>query len=127
MAERRTAGHVALWVVSVCLAALYLFAGGSKLAGTASAVASFRGFGYADAFRLFIGACEVAGAIGLMIPRLAFLAASGLMLIMVGAAYSHLSVGEAPFPPLVPFLFLILVFWFRRADLPRRADSQQAV
>ncbi len=126
MAERPAAAHAALWVVSALLAALYLFAGSIKLAGTEQAIVSFQNFGYADAFRLFIGVCEVTGAIGLLIPRLASLAAGGLMLIMVGAAYSHVSVGEAPFPPLVPFLFLIGVFWFRRADLPRRAGGQQA-
>ncbi len=126
MAERPAAAHVALWVVSALMAALYLFAGGSKLAGAEQAIVSFRNFGYVDAFRLFIGACEVAGAVGLLIPRLASLAAGGLMLIMVGAAYSHMSVGETPLPPLVPFLFLIVVFWFRRADLPRRAGGQQA-
>ena len=68
MAERPAAAHVALWMVSALMAALYLFAGGIKLAGGEQAIASFRNFGYADAFRLFIGACEVAGAVGLSAP-----------------------------------------------------------
>lgn len=124
MAERTRAGTVALWVVSALLAALYAFAGGAKLLGTEQVIENFERFGYADPFRLFIGACELAGALGLLVPRLATLAAGGLMLIMVGAAYTHVRVGEAPIPPLAAFLLLIVVFWFRRADLPRRADTQ---
>jgi hypothetical protein len=59
---------IAVWVVSGLLTALFLFAGIPKLMGNQQAVEGFRGMGYPDAFRLFIGAAEMSGAIGLWIP-----------------------------------------------------------
>ena len=62
---------IAIWGVSGLLTALYLFSGGSKLldiqpgGGVAEAA---RHFGYPVAFMYFVGACEVAGAVGLLIP-----------------------------------------------------------
>jgi len=47
----------------------------------------------------FIGACELAGAVGLMLPRLTRLAALGLMTIMLLAAIFHVSRGE---PRMIP-------------------------
>ena len=48
-------------------------------------------YAFIATFALFIGACELAGGIGLLIPRLASLAAYGLIIIMCGAVYSHLT------------------------------------
>jgi uncharacterized membrane protein YphA (DoxX/SURF4 family) len=47
----------------------------------------------------FIGACELAGAVGLLVPRLMRLAALGLMTIMVLAAIFHVSRGESRMIP----------------------------
>ena len=47
----------------------------------------------------FIGACELAGAVGLMLPRLTRLAALGLMTIMLLAAVFHVSRGESRMIP----------------------------
>ena len=123
MAERSRGLNIAIWVVTALLAILYVgLAGLGKLLpfhpGMAAAVEQFEHFGYSQAFRILIGVCEVAGGIGLLIPRLATLAAGGLMVIMVGAAYSHWAVGEPPLPPLIAFALLVFVGWMRRADLP---------
>ncbi len=79
-----------LWIVQVLLAALYLFAGGFKLFGPAAAL---QGPGpLSVSFLRFIGAMEVLGAIGLIIPWLTQvrpiltpLAAALLVIIMIGA------------------------------------------
>lgn len=126
MARHARGVNISLWVVSGLLAALYLFAGAGKLISLGDSIETFDAFGYPSTFRVFIGVCELAGAVGLLVPRLATLAAGGLMCIMVGAAYTHVSVGEPPFPPLVAFALLAFVGWLRRADLPARVNPARA-
>src|SRR5688572_23936803 len=76
--ERRT-GRRVLWGAQILIAAFLLFASGlPKLVGQADAVESFAALGWNDFMRYFVGVVEVAGAIGLVIPRLAGLAATGL-------------------------------------------------
>ena len=114
MAESGRGLRIALYVVSGLLTALYLFAGIPKLMGNAQAAEGFAKLGYSDAFRLFIGASEVAGGIGLWIPKLAFWAALGLAVIMVGAVYTHLSLAEAPTSAGIALILLGFVAWQRR-------------
>jgi len=82
--------NVRLWVTQVALAALFLFAGSGKLFGSSEAIAETSDFPVL--LLRFIGACEVLGAIGLIVPwalrikpGLTPLAAAGLGIIMVGA------------------------------------------
>jgi hypothetical protein len=79
-----------LWVVQGMLAALFLFAGGMKLALPLEALAG--PISLPGLFMRFIGVAEVAGAIGLVLPsllkiqpRLTPVAAAGLVIIMIGA------------------------------------------
>jgi putative oxidoreductase len=74
----------------------FLGAGGTKLSGAEEMVQNFSKFGLPLEFMYFIGACEVAGAIGLWLKMsiivpwpLRRLAASGLAIIMVGAVVMH--------------------------------------
>jgi len=82
-----------LWIIQILLAALFLFAGGAKFVmpveemtkGMPEAIAS-------GSFLHFIGACEVLGGIGLILPGLLHikpgltpLAAAGLTIIVIGA------------------------------------------
>ena len=113
MAEGGRGLRIAVYVVSGLLSALYLFAGIPKLVGNAQAVEGFKELG-GDAFRLFIGASEVSGAIGLWLPKLAFWAALGLAVIMVGAIYTHVSRAEAPTAAAIALLCLLFVAWQRR-------------
>ena len=69
---------IAMWVVSGLLTALFLFAGLPKLLTPAKIMSEWV---YAPWFLTFIGVCETLGAIGLLIPRLAALAAAGLSVI----------------------------------------------
>jgi DoxX-like protein len=90
--------RVALWTVQVLLAALFLFAGGFKLAAPAAALTAQGPF--TAEFLRFIGVCETLGALGLILPgllrirrELTPLAAAGLVIIMVGATVSTLAIG----------------------------------
>jgi hypothetical protein len=90
-----------LWIVQVLLAALFLFAGTMKLATPAAELARLAPL--SPAFLKFIGVCEVLGALGLVLPgllhvrvQLTWLAAAGLVVIMIGAVVvSALTQGPA--------------------------------
>ena len=92
-----------LWTVQILLTLMFLFAGISKfvmpvdkmIQGMPPALAS-------GAFIHFIGICEVLGALGLILPgllrikpSLTPLAASGLVIIMIGATVLTLRQGVA--------------------------------
>jgi uncharacterized membrane protein YphA (DoxX/SURF4 family) len=106
---------IVLWVVSILLAAMFLFSGGFKLLHLEQAKPMFVKYGYAAWFATFIGTCEVFGALGLLVPRLAALAAGGLAIIMAGAVYTHMSHQEYSHGmiPLVLLVLLVGVCWVR--------------
>ena len=89
---------VALWVVQAILAALFLFAGGVKLA---LPIAQLQGpIALPELFIRFVGIAEVAGGLGLVLPGLfriwkegTPLAAAGLAAIMAGAVVLTLEAG----------------------------------
>jgi len=117
-----------LWVVQGLLAALFLFAGGAKLVLPAEAMKG--PIELPVAFLRFIGAAELLGAIGLIIPWLTRirpvltpLAAAGLVIIMIGATVLTgvgMGIAQAAFPGIVGSLAL-LVANGRRIDGYARA------
>jgi putative oxidoreductase len=100
---------IALWIVSILLAALFLFAGLTKLLAPGQAKAMFVQVGYAAWFATFIGVCETLGGIGLLVPRLAGVAASGLSVVMVGAIYTVIARQHQPLQAMVPLVTLALL------------------
>ncbi len=91
--EAKTKNTIAT-VLSALVALGFLFFGGTKLIGHEMIVENFKKWNYPDAFRYLIGGLEIAGAIGLFIPSLRRWAALGLMGLMLGAIYTHLSNGD---------------------------------
>ncbi|GAB3988479.1 DoxX family protein [Nocardioides marmoraquaticus] len=105
--------NTVLWIVAAVLAVAMLGAGGMKLARSRDQLRE-AGMGYVDDFSpgavKTIGALEVLGAVGLVVPPLvgvaewlAPLAALGLLVTMVGAVVVHVRRGEtnALVPPVV--------------------------
>jgi uncharacterized membrane protein YphA (DoxX/SURF4 family) len=86
-----TGKTIALWAARISLAALFIFASWGKLASDPEAIAGFEKLG-APWLRLVVGACELAGGIGILLPQTAPLAAACLALLMVGAMLSHVFV-----------------------------------
>lgn len=79
-----------LWIVQWLLAAVFLFAGVTKLVVPIEEMA--KQVALPGLFLRFIGVCEVLGAIGLILPGLLHirpgltpLAAAGLVIVMIGA------------------------------------------
>jgi len=82
-----------LWAAQILLAAFFVFvAAGSKLAGSHGAVQEFAAIGAGQWFRYLVGIIELVGAIGLLVPGLAGLAAAWLAADMVGATITNATV-----------------------------------
>ena len=87
--------NIALWIIQILLALLFLFAGGTKLYFSPEVLAAMgppNQVHLPGLFLKFIGVCEVLGALGLVLPglfkirpQLTYLAAAGLLIIMIGA------------------------------------------
>ena len=82
--------NIALWIAQGLLAAIFLFAGGMKLVLPVEEMT--KQLPLPGLFLRFIAVCEVLGAIGLILPwllglrpGLTPLAATGLVIIMIGA------------------------------------------
>ncbi|MGH2599123.1 MAG: DoxX family protein [Dehalococcoidia bacterium] len=114
---RGRAAHLSLWVLQVLLAVFFLLAAaGPKLLGEQTAVEVFDDIGAGQWFRYVVGVLELAGAVGLVIPRLAGLAALGLVGIMVGATFTQLVILGAPVLAITPVILgalLGVVAWGR--------------
>lgn len=92
--------NIALWVVAGLLALVFLGAGGAKLAQPKEKLAANPNMAWTEDFSpgaiKAIGALEVLGALGLVLPQatgiapvLTPLAAVGLFLTMAGAVVTH--------------------------------------
>jgi uncharacterized membrane protein YphA (DoxX/SURF4 family) len=98
-------------VLLVIVSALFLFSAFSKLSGNPMAEAGFTVAHLPIWFMYFIGIAEVAGAIGLWIPKLQKWAVYGLEIIMVGAVVVtavYVSVVMA-LMPLINGIFLAII------------------
>jgi uncharacterized membrane protein YphA (DoxX/SURF4 family) len=103
------------WVLAALLAMAFAGSGSQKVFGELAAQGA-QHFGYSVGFMVFIGAAELAGAVGLLIPRLSMWAAAGLIIIMAGAVYSHISAGDAvgqAAPAAVLLVLLSINAWLR--------------
>ena len=124
---RRLSLTIATWVGRALLAFAFLGAGASKLAGDPVMVTMFDLIGASQWLRYLIGALEVAGGIGVLIPRLSVLAAAGLALLMIGATITNLAVLDAP--PWSPLALLVVagfVVWAGTRRVARRALPSKA-
>jgi putative oxidoreductase len=93
-ASRR--GRALLRAAQIVLAAFFALAAVPKLAGAHSAVTMFGQTGAGQWLRYLVGTAELAGAAGLLIPRLAGLAAAGLAADMAGAPVVNAAVLHSP-------------------------------
>lgn len=122
--RRRLVMAVALWIIQVLLALLFLFAGSMKLIMPIEIMLSLMPVPLPGLFLRFIGTAEVTGAIGLILPGLLRirpgltpLAAACLVIIMIGATVVTLLGGEiaAALFPLVVVLLCAAVAYGRRS------------
>ncbi|SEP97429.1 DoxX family protein [Microlunatus flavus] len=126
--RRSVAVTVLVWLARAALALTFLGAGASKLVGEPAMVTMFADIGAGQWLRFLVGALEVAGGVGVLVPRISALAAAGLALLMVGATATNLTVlGSPPWSPLVLLVLAALVAWAGRDRLVgRRAAATTA-
>ncbi len=104
---------VLYWIVTVMLAALMGLSGIPDIIFMPEAVQVFTHLGYPTYLLPFIGVAKVLGAIAILVPgfpRLKEWAYAGLAFDLIGAFYSHLSVGDPPTMLILPLIGLSLVF-----------------
>jgi DoxX-like family len=132
-ARRRPVVGASLWAVQGLLAALFLFAGAVKFTLPTEVLEAG---GVPAAFSLFIGACEVLGALGLILPGatrirpgLTPLAAAGLVVIMVGATVTMLAMGAGAgvLVPAVAGSLAAAVVYGRTRVAPQRGRARRPV
>ncbi|HEX9757021.1 MAG TPA: DoxX family protein [Nitrospiria bacterium] len=117
-----TAKKIGVWILQIVLGGFFVLAGGTKLAGSEEIVKGFQAWGFSEVFLFFIGAAEALGGFALLFPPVSTLSAMGLMVIMVGAAYTHLSNGDgisATMPATILFFLLTLLSYLRWDSLGR--------
>jgi uncharacterized membrane protein YphA (DoxX/SURF4 family) len=107
---------VLVWIAIALGVLAYAAAGTAKMLGVEQMAQSFTHFHLPLWFMTFIGACEIAGAVGLLIRRLSALAAVGLAIIMIGAISMHLTYDAPPMaaPATVLLILMGFVAWQRR-------------
>ena len=119
--------NLALWILQVLLALLFLFAGGMKLIMPIEEMT--QQIAMPGLFLRFIGVCEVLGGLGLVLPWLAGirpgltpLAAVGLVIIMVGATATTILIGQVltAIVPLVVGILCLFVAYGRWRVAPAR-------
>jgi len=100
------------------LTALFLMAGVTKVSGAEMHIETFTRYGLPVAFMYFIGAAEIAGAIGIWFTKISALTASGLISIMLGAITMHIIHDpiSTAIPAVVAALLLLYVIKLRVRD-----------
>ena len=111
--------NIALWIVQVALAAVFVMSGGFKVVQPIETLGAEMAWvaDVSPALIRFIGICEILGAVGIILPALTRilpwltpLAAAGLGTVMLLAGIFHLTRGE--FMSLIPNLVLLVLALF---------------
>ncbi len=123
---------IVTWLLQILLALAFVAAGAMKLTSAQPQLVA-NGMAWAEDFSdtqiKLIGAAEVAGGLGLVIPAatgimpiLTPVAAAALALLMGGAVATHLQRGESPGPAAVLMVLAALAaFLTYRRTLPARS------
>ena len=116
-ARTATPGAIFFLVLQVLLAAVLLNAGIGKYAGEAGPVETFDQVGLGQWFRYLIGTIEIASGVGLLIPRIAGVAALAGGSVLVGAVATEAFVltDGNPTTPAILVVLLAIVAWHHRA------------
>ena len=123
--------NVLLWILQALLALLFMFAGVMKFVMPVAEMT--KQIALPGLFLHFIGACEILGAIGLVLPGilrirtgLTPLAAAALVVIMIGATAVNLKTGQrgAALTTVIVGLLLVFVAYNRRRMAPHTQLSQ---
>jgi uncharacterized membrane protein YphA (DoxX/SURF4 family) len=112
--------NIALWIIQALLALLFLFAGSTKFLMSIEEMNKQSPMALSGALIHFIGACEILGGLGLVLPSLLRikpgltpLAAACLIVIMIGAVVITVmggAISGAIFPAVVGTLLAFVAY-----------------
>ena len=105
---------VALWVVKVLLAAVFVMVGMQKLIGEEAWVRLFAMARYPEWFRTVVGVIETVCGLALLIPSLSAYGAIALAVVMFGATFTQLVSGGGT-EALAAFALLVALIVVARA------------
>jgi uncharacterized membrane protein len=109
---------IAAWVLQLLLGLAIAGGGVLKLSGDPAMVEMFDDIGAGQWLRLVIGLLEVAGAVGLIVPRVRALAAFCLLVLLLGATVTNATVLDtSPLVSLVLAVVALAIALLRRHEL----------
>lgn len=123
---KKNMGHTILtWLLAV----IFAFVGVVKLSGQPAMAGIFANFGLPLWFMYFIGASELAGALGLVFgakvhAKLPGLAACGLIIIMLGAAAMHII--HDPITMAIPTVVLFVLLILAKYGMKDKGETHAA-
>src|SRR5476651_1827004 len=107
--------NIALWVVQIGAAAMFLMAGANKLSGNEQMVGMFQAIGFGQWLRFLTGSLEVIGGILLFVPSLAGVGGLLMTAVFAGAVATHLFIiGGNPAMAIVLLAASSFIAWGRR-------------
>ena len=113
--------RILLWVLTLFVAGMFLFAGAMKLSAQPMMVAMFGQIGFGQWFRALTGTLEVVGALLVLVPATAAIGALLLAVVMIGAIVTHLFIiGGSPLMPIVLLASSIAIAYLRREQISSR-------
>lgn len=108
------------WTLCLLLAALFAFAGLSKLSGQPMMVFEFEQIGIGQWFRYVTGAIEVIGAVALLVRRWSWQGALLLLIVDAGAFVAQVTILHMDWTHTVIIAALLgFVIWLRPQYLPQ--------
>lgn len=105
--------RIVYWVVTILMAALMTLSAIPDIIRMPEAIEMFAHLGYPAYLLPFIGVAKILGVIAVLFPRFPRLkewAYAGLAFDVIGAFYSHLSVGDPPSIWIFTVIALVLIF-----------------
>jgi uncharacterized membrane protein YphA (DoxX/SURF4 family) len=119
---------VLLWACTLQLVLVFARAGTAKFSDTSGWATAFDEWGYPRWFRMLVGLAELAGALLLLVPRLAVHGCALIAAVMLGAMATHIMHGDPAGVthevfPLVLALLVAALRLRRRAAAPLPAPA----
>jgi uncharacterized membrane protein YphA (DoxX/SURF4 family) len=115
-----------LQTISTVLSLMFLVPASFKLLNVSIAVEHFTTWGIPLWMMHVIGASELAGAIGLLVPRTRFAAAYALFLLMIGGLLTHLTHGEYLFASM-PIVYGSGLYLLMKDSLPELLSARRPI
>ena len=123
----RIAKEIALWMICLFLAYVFVKAGGQKFSDSSGWARAFHMWGYPVWFRILVGIAEVSAALLLLYKRTASLGAMMIVVVMLGAMATHVATNRPNqvTNEIFPLVLATAVFLGRRKQmlLPHRAAA----